>query len=90
MAKAKGEMLYALNFINLFKSTEAELEPKEFIFSNAYTSIEVLSKRIETKHSSRFNTIMVWFTIGIFLLTVFIMILTYKIYKTSSNQINAK
>lgn len=85
LAKAKGEMLYALNFTNLFKTTKDSLNLRVFTFSNAYNSIDVLSRRIEAERNSFFNTTMVWLTIGIFALTVLIAQLTYRAFIIQQN-----
>lgn len=74
--KAEGEMLYALNFIKLFKNEIDNPEQQESLFSNAYSAINVLVKKLELHHSSLLNTIMAWLSVIITALTFFIAILT--------------
>lgn len=87
ITKAKGEMLYALSFINLFKSDIDNSQSLNFIFSNAHASIEVLSKEIEVYYSSKTNEQMTQIanktknlTIWLLIVTIVLAVLTIFLY----------
>jgi hypothetical protein len=70
-AQAKGEMLYAIMFINLFlEKTNADYEKYSFIFNNAYNSISALSNEISQMLQDYSNRLMLILTFLLVILTL--------------------
>ncbi len=69
VVKAKGEMVYASTFIDLFKGDLNELQSYFSVFSNAFKSIDVLASDIESVYTLRLTRIITGLTIGILVLT---------------------
>jgi len=77
----KGEMIYALNFVNLFKAeihlkTQNPDKYKEynFVFSNALQSLNDLASKIENTYNHELNKTITILTFGILFLTFPIMV----------------
>lgn len=71
ITQSRGEMIYALNFVNLFKKDISEDKEKEykFVFSNALQSLNVLADKIEKEYDYKLNHTIAILTYGILLLT---------------------